>query len=115
VPGHRYNAARAAALAAAGQGRGRPRPDAKERARLRGQALGWLRADLALWGKELEKSTPQAQADVQRVLRHWRQGADLAGVRNPAPLETLPEAGRADWQQVWADVAALAAKARDGK
>jgi hypothetical protein len=45
--GHRYNAARAVSLAA-GQSKDAAKLDDKVRARLRQQALGWLRADLAL-------------------------------------------------------------------
>jgi hypothetical protein len=111
--GHRYNAACSAALAAVGRGTDARRTTAR-RARLRRQVLDWLRADLALWGRELERNTPRARADVRRALRHWRQGADLAGVRDPAALARLPEAGRADWQKPWADVAALVWQAGDG-
>ncbi len=46
--GNRYNAACAAALAGCGQGDDAPAADA-DRARLRAQALGWLRADLGAW------------------------------------------------------------------
>jgi tetratricopeptide (TPR) repeat protein len=107
---HRY-AACLAALAAAGKGTDAPQPDAKERARLRRQALDWLRADLALWAKQLEQNTPPMQAEVQRILRHWQQDPDLVGVRDAAALTKLPEAERADWQKLWADVAALLKKA----
>jgi hypothetical protein len=106
---HRYNAACYAALAAAGQGRDAPGPDDKERARLRRQALGWLQADLALWGKEAQKGTPQARAAVQKILRHWQKDSDLAGVRDAA-LGKLPEAERAEWQQLWGAVEALLEK-----
>jgi serine/threonine-protein kinase len=107
---HRYAAARAAALAAAGQGRDPPGPDDKERARLRRRALGWLRADLALWGKEAMKGTPEARAEVQKTLRHWQKDPDLAGVRQAAALEELPEAERAEWQKLWGEVEALLKK-----
>jgi tetratricopeptide (TPR) repeat protein len=107
---HRYDAARAAALAAAGQGKEAPKPDDKERARLRRQALGWLRADLALWGREAMKATPQARATVQKTLRHWQKDPDLAGVRQADTLEKLPEAERADWKKLWGEVAALLKK-----
>src|SRR5262249_30096661 len=43
---HRYNAACAAALAGCGQGKDADKFDGKERARLRRQALDWLRAAL---------------------------------------------------------------------
>jgi hypothetical protein len=107
---HRYNAACAAALAAAGQGRDAPKPDDMERARLRRQALGWLQADLALGGKEAEKGTPQARAEVQKMLRHWQKDPDLAGVRQADALAKLPQAERAEWQKLWGEVAALLEK-----
>src|SRR5262249_54943508 len=49
--GYRYDAACEAALAAAGQGKDATQLDAKERARLRKQALDWLRADLTACAK----------------------------------------------------------------
>jgi tetratricopeptide (TPR) repeat protein len=107
--GHRYGAARAAALAAAGQGRDAPKPDNKERARLRRQALRWLRADLVLWGKQANQGTPEARVGVQQTLRHWQKDPDLAGVRDPA-LERLPEAERAEWKELWGEVEALRKK-----
>jgi superkiller protein 3 len=109
--GHRYNAACAAALAAAGQGENSGKLDDKERARLRQQALGWLRADLALWGKQVESATPQARAAVQKTLRHWQEDPDLVGLRDAAALAKLPEAERAEWEKLWADVEATLKKA----
>jgi len=47
-------AARAAALAAARKGEDAAKLDTKEQARLRQQALDWLRADLALHTKQAE-------------------------------------------------------------
>ena len=47
----RYNAACTAALAGCGQGVDADKLDAKERARLRQQALDWLRADLKAYRK----------------------------------------------------------------
>jgi serine/threonine-protein kinase len=103
---HRYSAACAAALAAAGRGTDADRLDGKERARLRRQALGWLRADLAAWAREGDKA-PQARPAVQRTLRHWQKDPDLAGLRDPGPLALLPQAERRAWRQFWAEVAAL--------
>jgi hypothetical protein len=57
---HRYNAACSAALAGCGQGADADKPDDQERARLRQQALAWLRADPAAWCQLLEKEPEQA-------------------------------------------------------
>jgi tetratricopeptide (TPR) repeat protein len=104
---HRYNAACAAALAGCGRGEDKPRPDAQQRARLRRQALDWLRADLSAWTTLIQKSAPQARLEMRITLRHWRGNADLAGVRDPAALARLPEEERRAWQKLWADVEAL--------
>jgi hypothetical protein len=104
--GHRYNAAGAAALAGCGQGKDAPKK-AVERARLRRQALDWLRAELAAWERQLEQDG--AALDVRRRL-HWRSDPDLAGVRGQA-LDDLPEAERIAWQTLWAGVARTIARA----
>jgi hypothetical protein len=101
--GHRYNAACAAALAAAGGGTDAGKLDGEERARLRGQALTWLRADLSAWGRVAQKSA-EAHPQVRRTLTHWRQDADLVGVRGKDALAKLPAAERAAWQKLWAEV-----------
>ena len=102
---NRYNAACYAALAGCGQGDAAKLDDG-ERARLRGQALTWLRAELAAWGERVEKEPDNARAVVEQKLRYWQQDADFAGVRGDA-LAKLPEAERHAWQQLWADVEAL--------
>jgi serine/threonine-protein kinase len=108
---HRYSAACAAALAAAGQGEDAAKLKDKEQARLRKQALDWLRADLSLWTKRLESGQPDDRAEVQRVLRHWQKDADLVGLRDKAALAKLQPEVRAAYERLWADVAALLKKA----
>jgi tetratricopeptide (TPR) repeat protein len=108
---HRYDAACSAALAAAGKGADAAQLDDGSRARLRGQALAWLRADLRTWAARVEKGTPQEQAEAAKSLRHWQTDPDLAGVRDAAALAGLPQTERADWQRLWADVQALLEKA----
>jgi serine/threonine protein kinase/tetratricopeptide (TPR) repeat protein len=100
---NRYNAACSAARAGCGQGQDAAGLDEAERARLRRQALDWLRADLAAWGQFLEKEPDKARPRVQWALRMWQQDTDFAGVRGEA-LAKLPEAERQAWQQLWADV-----------
>jgi tetratricopeptide (TPR) repeat protein len=107
---HRYPAARAAALAGCGRGEDQPKPDDQERARLRRQALGWLRQDLSARAQALDKY-PVTRAVVQRTLTYWQADADLAGVRDKGRLARLPEAERAAWRELWADVAALLKRA----
>jgi hypothetical protein len=100
--GRRYNAACAAALAAAGQGDDAPAANDPARARLRAQALDWLKADLASCRRR-----PAADAPVvARVFHHWQVDPDLAGVRDPEALARLPEDERRAWRVLWDDVAA---------
>jgi hypothetical protein len=100
---HRYNAACSAALAASGQSQDAAKLDDKERA-LRQQAFDWLRADLALWNKQVESAKPEALADARRILQYWQKDTDLASLRDSAALGRLPENERAAWQALWRDV-----------
>jgi serine/threonine-protein kinase len=113
--GHRYNAACAAALAAAGQGQDADPLDDQEKARLRRQALDWLRADLTAWAKVVEKDSPQDRALVQRTLQHWQKDPDLAGLRDQDALAKLPEPERDSCRKLWADVDALLRRAQGPK
>jgi tetratricopeptide (TPR) repeat protein len=110
--GRRYDAACAAALAGCGRGKDGAQSDAKGRARLRRQALDWLRADLGAWGQRLEKEPDKARPVVLRQMKHWLADPDFAGVRGPEALAKLPEGERSDWQKLWADVEATLAKVR---
>ena len=95
----------------AGSGRGddAPKPDEAARAKLRAQALGWLKAELSAWETVAKTAGPGNKELVAKTLTHWKADADLAGVRDPAALGTLPEAERKEWQALWADVDRLLA------
>jgi serine/threonine-protein kinase len=108
---HRYHAAQAAALAGCGTGRDVPKPDTRERARLRAQALDWLRADLTAWQKLLPKAPDKTRVALGQELQHRQQDPDLTGVRDQAALAKLPEAERKEWAKFWDDVGALLVKA----
>jgi tetratricopeptide (TPR) repeat protein len=114
---HRYNAACAAALAGCGQGKDATTLDGKERARLRRQALAWLRADLEAWRRLLDNGLAGARPVVRGQMSHWLADTDFAGVRGPDALARLPEAERPAWQKLWSDVADTLDRARkpDGK
>jgi hypothetical protein len=107
--GHLYRAACSAALAGCGQGEEGAKVDEAGKARLRRQALDWLRTDLAGRAEQLKGGGPPDRKDVQEVLEYWQGDPALAGVRDAAGL---PADERAAWQQFWVDVEALRAKAR---
>jgi serine/threonine-protein kinase len=112
--GHRYNAACAAALAGCGAAKDTGKLEAKQCARLRRQALDWLRADLEAWGRRLNREPGKVRftARVAKVLQHWLADPDFAGVRGPQALAKLPEAERQLWQKLWKDVADTLARAQ---
>jgi serine/threonine protein kinase/Tfp pilus assembly protein PilF len=111
--GVRYNAACCAVLAAGGQDKDVANMQEKERARWRQQALDWLRADLTWWNKEIDKVNPRDRAVIAQQMQHWQSDHDLASVRDRTALDNLSEAERWAWQELWADVAALLARARE--
>jgi serine/threonine-protein kinase len=73
--------------------------------------VDWLRADLGLWAEQLASGPAQTRPLVRLTLRRWQQDPDLAGLRDPAALTAPPAAEREACQALWADVAALLARA----
>ncbi len=106
---HRYNAACAAALAGCGQGKDNPPLDESAKARCRKQAIDWLKADLAVWSKVLEKGPPAARQAISQTLQHWKVDSDLAGLRDAAALAKLPHDEQKAYRALWADVGSLLA------
>jgi tetratricopeptide (TPR) repeat protein len=106
----RYDAACAAALAGGGQGEDAKALAEPERARLRRQALDWLRADLAAWRQALDKQPDKVGPQVTKTMQHWQHDKDFAGVRGDS-LTRLPEAERPDWRTLWEEVEALGKRA----
>src|SRR5262249_14263223 len=109
---HRHIAACCAALAAAGQGEDAAPLDDQERARLRQQALDWLRADLALRTRQLESDRPADRTAARQTLRYWQKDPGLAGLRDKEALDKLPAEEQKAFVQLWADVAATLEKAK---
>ncbi len=83
-----------------------PPPDAADRARLRSQALAWLRTDLDAWTSHLAAGKPEGRRRAADYLRRYRTYTEFAAVRDPEALKALPEDERAAWAAFWADVAA---------
>ena len=99
--------------AAEGQGGRADLPfDDDAKAKLRAQALDWLKAELATWTKLVESAAPEQRAAIAQILQHGQVDADLASVRDADALAKLPEAEQKPWQMLWADVDALLAKAK---
>jgi hypothetical protein len=112
---HRFNAACAEALAGCGQGRDDPLPDGAAKTKLRQQALDWLKAELAVWSKLAESGPPQAKTFIVQTLDHWKNGTDLAGIRDETELAKLPGPERKEWQSLWSDPDALLKRAQGTK
>jgi hypothetical protein len=109
---HRYNAACAAARVGCGQGKDAAGLGPMQRLHWRRQALTWLSADLQTWRRLLEKEPDKAPPVIIKLMQHWQNDADFAGVRGPPALARLPDVERPAWQQLWADVADTLARAQ---
>jgi tetratricopeptide (TPR) repeat protein len=101
--GNRYNAACCAALAGGGEGADAP-ADPAARAALRGQALDWLRADLAARTRGLDAADEAGRKRVAEKMRWWLRDPELAGVRGTFRLAALPAAEGRAWRAFWDDV-----------
>ena len=101
----RHHAAQAAVLAAAGQGIDADNLKEPERARLRKQALEWLRADLTALADQLAQ--PAQRKSAHEKLSVWTVDPQFAPVRGFSALANLPEAERGEWRALWEEVAAL--------
>jgi tetratricopeptide (TPR) repeat protein len=112
-PDLRYQAACVAALAGCSQGRDADSLDDKGRVKWREQALAWLRADLAVWTKQLDTGKQGERTAVRQSLQHWMADDDLAGVRDKDAIARLPEAEREAWRKLWADVQTILKRAEN--
>jgi WD40 repeat protein/serine/threonine protein kinase len=107
---HRYNAALAAALAGSGPSDATDKLQDEDRARLRKQALTWLRADLAHWTKQSQSPASADRGIAQRTLKHWQVDTDLAGLRATGALALLRAEESEEWRKLWADIKELLEK-----
>jgi Tfp pilus assembly protein PilF len=108
--GNRVLALRSAALASCGQGEQAP-TNPVERARLRRQALAWLRQEASRWESALQKATPEQQILVRRALEQLVRESDLAALRDDEALARLPASERAEWSKAWSEIEALSKRA----
>jgi tetratricopeptide (TPR) repeat protein len=99
----RCDAARSAARAGCGAGADAAGLDAAGRARLRRQALAWLRDDLTAWAARAGDAA--GRPAVREALRRRRFDPELACVRAEGALDELPMEEQAEWKKLWADSA----------
>ncbi|MFO0966018.1 MAG: tetratricopeptide repeat protein [Gemmataceae bacterium] len=112
IAGCRAHAAGAAIRAATGDAEKDAKLDDAERARLRAQALAWLSAELDAW-KRASPLVPAPEKGMARFrVRRWLVEADLAKVRDPEALKSLPALERDAWTKLWKDVAAFGSGAK---
>jgi serine/threonine-protein kinase len=109
----RSNAAFAAVQAAAGLGEGAAKLDAKEKVRLRQQALSWMREAVKYYVKNVDGSEVKWRTDMQKELHYWQKDRALTSIRDKEALAKLPQAERAAWQQLWNDVETLLQKSNE--
>jgi hypothetical protein len=110
---HRFNAACFAAMTAAGKGRDSTELMGLQPSEWRGRARAWLRADLATWHRILPVATPEPRALARERLAHWLVDPDLATLRDDEHLAGLPESESRECREIWAEAAALLARARE--
>jgi serine/threonine-protein kinase len=109
-----YAAACAAVLAAVGQGMDADKLDAKEKTRLRQQALAWLRENLQRHGQQLGDADAKSRQAIHQMWQHCQKNVAFDSLRGKEALARLPEDERAAWRQLWAEVEALLKKGDPG-
>jgi eukaryotic-like serine/threonine-protein kinase len=112
---HRYRAACAAALVGCGRGGAGVDLSREERARWRGRAREWLRAEVTLWTKTLDGGPQADQLLVRNRLTHLWADPDLAGLFERDALDKLPAAERQECRTLWGEVDSLIGRAQDLK
>ena len=98
-------AARATALAGSGQGKDAANFAGEDRARWRATAIGLLTKRIDGLERQL-KSAPLQKAAIQKLLA-LQQGRELAGLREPNALASLPEGERARCAALWSRLRAV--------
>jgi ubiquitin-protein ligase len=107
-----YFAAAAAAMAARGEGDGAAL-SVEERAKLRMQALTWMREHIAFCEQRAQDRSKRKQ--VHDHLSYASTDGWFSGVRDGKQLAGFPEPERQEWSQLWADLASLREKCKPSR
>ncbi len=97
----------ATTISLTGDENGNEEPPLADAAKLRRQALEWLKSELADSAKLLELDPPESRPAIVRAVEHLQQDSTLAGVREAQALGKLPEDEQKEWKTFWADVDSL--------
>ena len=101
-------------MLASGQSKDNPNVDAAEKARLRMQAHGWLKENLAEYADTLQADANKAKM-VLTQLQRWQKDSDLTTVCAPKELAQLPVAERkCQWEALWSEVRELGGESQRG-
>jgi serine/threonine protein kinase/WD40 repeat protein len=84
------------------------------KAKLRRQALIWLKAELTSSAKLIDFGSPQARQGISQTLEYWKQDSKLAEFRDTATLAKLPADEHMAWKSLWADIDSLSERAAAG-
>jgi hypothetical protein len=83
-----------------------PPLDANAKARLRWQALAWMRAEADHWKSELRTGTMETRRRATDFFHRFQTDPTMAAVRNADALDSLPADERNAWRAFWNDLAA---------
>ncbi len=111
----RYNAPISAIMAGCGLGEDGPTLSEAKRAHWRQQARKWVQADLVAWARYLDSTLGPDRTLILGILTHWRADPDLAGLRDPAALDRMPEAERQECRRLLSELDALLYRLKDLK
>ena len=109
---HRYRAACAAVLAGSGHSDDGANLGRTERARWRGRAHGWLRAEVTLWTRVLDGGPHADRVLVRDRLTHLWADPDIARMLDQESLDELPPAERQECRALWGEIDALIRRAQ---
>ncbi len=101
--GDRYNAASVAAAAGTGLGADAQSLADADRRKLREQAVAWLRADLKLRERQIERS-PDKRAQIQAVLKYWLKDKNLNRLLDASAIADLPDDERTSLKALRSDL-----------
>ncbi len=85
----------------------------EERARWRGRAREWLRAEVTLWTRALDGGPHADRLLVRDRLAHLWADPDLAGLFDRDALDKLPPAERLECRTLWGELDSLIGRAQD--